>query len=389
MTEILRSDEIYLTELSEKDKAFDKHKAASLEIARLYGLDGNNGLKGFVHGSRTILFDNYESRINQCGSWLKFWQTDNSFKLTDARFCKVPYCPMCQFRRSLKWRAKFLAELPSIHEAFPTDVWAFLTLTQRNCQLSDLRANIKAMNDGWARLTKLANFPFKGCIKALEVTRVWDWYDQNGQLLGRHGVKWWYEQFDKYKKHLKASNPKTWQAKPTDEVHPHFHVFGLVKASYFTTGYIKQAEWQQMWKQSLRVDYLPIVHIQRVKDKQSKQVIENDDLNSGMIKGICETLKYTIKEQDLLGSFCEDENVNSDWLKSLTEQLYLLRRVEYKGVLKQFGKEVEKSLDNLIEIDEEKEQEPPEEGREVIAHWNNYLKRYCISVKEELETCNK
>lgn len=343
MTKIPGSDEIYLTELSEKDKAFDTHKAAALEIAKLYGLDGGKGFKGFVHGSRTILFDKYESRIKRCGNWLKFWQTDNSLKLIEAKFCKVPACPMCQFRRSLKWRAKFLAELPSIQEAFPTDVWAFLTLTQRNCQLSDLRASIKAMNEGWKRLSELSAFPFTGCIKALEVTRVWDWHDSNGQFLDRHGVKWWFEKLDKYKKDGKGSNPKTWTAKPTDEVHPHFHVFGLVKASYFTgRSYIKQAEWQEMWKQSLRIDYLPIVHIQRVKDKQSNEVIENNNLSKGMVKGICETLKYTIKEQDLLGSFCKDDDINSDWLKSLTEQLYLLRRVEYKGVLKQFGKEVEK-----------------------------------------------
>lgn len=392
MTEELRSDLNYLTEISEKDKAFDKHKASSDEMARLYGLDGNYGLKGFMHGSRVISFDSYESRINGCGTWLKFYQSPNNFRLLDARFCKVPYCPMCQFRRALKWRAKFLAALPEIQEQYPTHKWVFLTLTVRNCHMDDLRSTIKQMGEGWQRLSQLKSFPLDGCIKSLEVTRIWDWYDRAGSFLGRHGVKWWYQHRDAYDKSKKGSNPRAWVAKPTNEVHPHFHVLGMVSASYFTgRGYITQKEWSETWKKSMRLDYSPIVHIERVKDKtdQSELNFQDISMSKGMLKGICETLKYTVKEQDLLGSFCKDEDVNSDWLKELTLQLYLLRRVEYKGVLKQFGKDVEKSMDNLVDVDEDKEEEVVEAGKEVIAYWNKYLKRYVINIKEDLETCNE
>jgi plasmid rolling circle replication initiator protein Rep len=381
MTEKLRSDRTYLTNKSEKDKAFDTHKANSQRIATLFGLDGSLGLKGFMHGSRLVSFDQYESRINECGAWLKYWETPNDFRLIDARFCKVPYCPMCQFRRSLKWRAKFLAALPEIQEMYPTHKWVFLTLTVKNCQIDELRANIKDMGKAWARLTKLVDFPLEGCIKSLEVTRIWDWYDQSGKFLGRHGVKWFDRHKDQDKQH--------WTAKPTDEVHPHFHILGLVPASYFTgRGYMKQETWAEMWKKSLRVSYDPIIHIERVKDKkgtedslETAQSLESQSvkINKGILKGICETLKYTVKEQDLIGSFCKDDNVNSDWLKLLTEQLYLLRRVEYKGVLKQFGKDVEKSMDNLIDIDENKEEEATEEGKEVIAYWMSEISRYVIS----------
>lgn len=385
MTEQVGAYTEYLTKISPKDKAFDTHKSNSDELARLYGLDGNYGLKGFMQGSRVINFDSYESRINECGTWLKYWQSPNAFRLIDARFCKVPYCPMCQFRRSLKWRAKFLSALPDIQEMFPTHKWVFLTLTVKNCHMDDLRSTIKEMGQAWARLTKLVKFPLEGCIKSLEVTRIWDWYDESGKFLGRHGVKWWYSHKDQDKKH--------WIAKPTDEVHPHFHILGLVPASYFSTGYIKQEEWSEMWKQSLRVSYDPIVHIQRVKNKKGTDNLKTDNVNienidNGIIKGLCETLKYTVKEQDLLGSFCKDENVNSDWLKELTIQLYLLRRVEYKGVLKQFGKDVEKSMDNLVDINGEKEEET-EQGNEVVAYWNRHLRRYVVNLKAELETCNK
>jgi plasmid rolling circle replication initiator protein Rep len=138
-----------------------------------------------------------------------------------------------------------------------------------------------------------------------------------------------------------------------------------------------------MWKQSLRIEYDPIVHIQKVKNKKGKSPIENpeDAVNdeSGMMKGICETLKYTVKENDLIGKFCEDEDTNSIWLKSLTQELYKLRRVDYGGVLKEFGKEVEKEMEDLIQIEEKEENGMEQNGMEQIAFWSVQLKRYVMS----------
>jgi hypothetical protein len=133
----------------------------------------------------------------------------------------------------------------------------------------------------------------------------------------------------------------------------------------------------------MRVEYTPIVHIQKVKNKKGQAPITSpDDVetdNSGMIKGICETLKYTVKESDLVGKFCDDDDVNSNWLKSMTTELYGLKRVEYAGVLKPFGKEVEKAMDDLIKIDDEQEDSQSERnGRERIAFWNSRLKEYVM-----------
>jgi hypothetical protein len=230
------------------------------------------------------------------------------------------------------------------------------------------------MGKAFARLTKLVNYPIVGSIKSLEVTRVWDWYDKNNNFLGRHGTTWFYRSDD--------ADKNSWTVKPTDEVHPHFHILGLVPASYFTgRGYIKQEDWTDMWKRSMRIDYTPIVHIQKVKSKKGQAPITSPDEvetdKSGMIKGICETLKYTVKESDLVGKFCDDENVNSNWLKSMTTELYGLKRVEYAGVLKPFGKEVEKAMDDLINIDD-KESQPDKKGIERIAFWNSRLKDYVM-----------
>jgi len=369
-----------LCEYSPTDGKFDGHKASSAKIAALYGLDGNKGLKGFICGSRVVEFEKYQSRISGCGTWLKFWETADNFKLSDARFCKVPYCPMCQFRRSLKWRAKFLGALPEIQSQYPSEKWVFLTLTLKNCDLSELRETVQDMGKAFNRLSKLASYPFTGCIKSLEVTRVWDWYDEHNQYLGRHGVTWWYRNT--------GANKQSWTVQPTDEVHPHYHVLGMVDPSYFGKGYITQAQWSDMWGQSLRLDYVPIVNIKKIKGSRKllKTKISDtptdsslNDFEAQMLAGLCETLKYTIKEQDLLGTFCLDDDINSDWLKEITEQLYLLRRVEYRGNLKAFGKDVEASLENLINIDD-KEPEIDKKGKEVLAFWSKQLGKYLVNI---------
>ena len=384
MPELSGSSGQYLSSFSPKDAKFDIHKSLGDQIAYLYALDTSDGVKGFMSGDRFISFDAYSGRIRVCGNWLKFWKNEEAVRLIDARFCKVPYCPMCQARRSLKWRAKFLAALPEISDKYPSHKWIFVTLTVKNCDLADLRSQVQMLGKAFARLCKLANYPLEGAIKSLEVTRVWDWYDENGKFLGRHGTTWYYR--------IKDTDKHLYTVKPTNEVHPHLHILGLVPASYFTgRGYITQEQWTKMWKQSLRVDYDPIVHVQKVKNKKGKSPIENpEDDQSGMMKGICETLKYTVKENDLIGKFCEDDDTNSIWIKTLTEQLYRIRRVDYGGVLKEFGKEVEKEMEDLIQI-EDKDTNGMENGMEVIAFWNFHLKKYVMkefsngSIKENIE----
>jgi len=377
----------YLSVLSPRDVKFDAHKVTSEQVAELYGLDGNQGYTGFISGNRVVNFRSYTTKIQLCGSWLKFVKLkDGKIKLIDARFCKSPNCPMCQWRRQLVWRAKFLAVAPAIRESYPSHRWVFLTLTLRNCELGNLRATVKHMSESFKRLRALADFPLKGWVRSLEVTRAWDWYDRNNNYLGRHGVKWYYESKD----HDKLA----WTVKPTDEVHPHYHLLALVPASYFSTGYVTQARWSEMWGASLRVSYTPIVHIQTVKAKKGAKLLPDLEVvegeldkavspteitdDSGLFKGICETMKYTVKEQDLLGSFCTDVDINSDWLKGLTEQLYKMRRIEYSGILKEFGKEVDKAEGedgNLISGGETSEGKDEIE-KEIVFRWERVINRY-------------
>lgn len=371
----------YLSTVSPSDSSFDSHKATSKELARLYGLETEDGLQGFVSGKRFVLFSGYSSKIDKCGSWLRFVRGQDSLKLVEARFCKAPNCPMCQWRRSLKWRAKFLEILPTVQEKFSTHKWLFLTLTIRNCELDDLKGTIKCLNDAFNRLSKQTKFPMVGLVKSVEVTRAWDCYDSfTNEFVGRHGSKWVFQYQQKQNTVLRLE--------PTTEVHPHLHIIGLVPTTYFNGKYyLKHSDWVAMWKQALRIDYDPIVNVKTVKCKKGEQIVpkpeefdKDNSIDNGMVAAICETLKYTVKEQDLIGSACNDDEANSKWLKRITEQLYKSRKVEYRGVLKEIGKELESAYedDDLIKVNEEQEITEQGELEEVIFTWYEAIKKYVM-----------
>lgn len=292
----------YLSDLSEKDKPWDQHRAEAQIVEHLYHTGG---------------LPDYGSRIHDCSRWLSYAleaqdESDFKFRLTSARFCRVRFCPVCQWRRSLKWRARFFNALPKIVENFPGYRYLFLTLTVRNCPIDQLRSQLRDMSKAWNRLASRRIFPAVGFVRSTEVTR-----GENGSA------------------------------------HPHFHCLFLVKPSYFSREYIKQNEWVKLWKDALQVDYLPSVHIRAVKDGERTEHL------------ILECLKYGVKVQDLVS--------DPNWLVQLTGQLTKTRAVSVGGVLKDFIKEEEP--DNLLNIDEEEEDIEQSMG-ELWFNWHRDIKRY-------------
>lgn len=305
-------DSEYLSELSPKDKPWDSHRAIADTVQNLY---------------RSARLDKYADRIQTCGKLLEFAlrsddQGDVGIKLQSAHFCRVRHCPVCQWRRSMKWQAKMFSAMPEITQAYPTHRWIFVTLTVRNCDLADLRTVVDGMNKAFKRLSQLKAFPAIGWIKSLEVTR----------------------------------NPETGQA------HPHFHCLMLVQPSYFGKSYIKQEEWRSLWQRCMRVDYSPVVNVKAIKPKKNKLTEELDDIGQAIV----ETLKYSVKEEDLVA--------DKDWLVELTTQLHKTRAIAIGGVLKNFLKE-EKEDDDLIHI-EEKEMEVEEETISIFFGWRETIARY-------------
>jgi plasmid rolling circle replication initiator protein Rep len=308
-------DSWYLSDLSPSDKPWDIHRAQSDEIAKLYS---------------SIGYSRYSERIGECAELLiyAFKATDDGevkLKLREARFCRVRHCLVCQWRRSLMWRARFFKALPEIQKAFPTARWIFVTLTVKNCELKELRATLTRMNAAWQRLTQRKVFPALGFIKSVEVTR----------------------------------NPEDGTA------HPHFHCLMLVPAGYFKRGYISQANWATLWQSCLKADYTPRVDVRAVKPKKTTLNEKPDAVNKAMAQAVCETLKYSVKPDHLLA--------DPKWLDELTKQLQKTRAISIGGCLKDFFSEDDP--EDLINADIE-EEENTEGDSFLTFDWSAIVRRY-------------
>jgi plasmid rolling circle replication initiator protein Rep len=275
-----------LSDLSEKDKPWDKHKANADKVADYYA-----GSEFAVHSQN----------INFCSQLLEFALTPDAdqraykLKLRSARFCRVRHCPVCQWRRSLRWKAKAHQAIPKVMEDYPKYRWLFVTLTLKNCQIDQLRKTLKWVNESFKRFSKLKVFPAQGWIKSVEVTR------------GKDGL-----------------------------AHPHLHILMLVKPSYFHHDYLSQAKWVDLWQQCLRVDYKPILDVQAIKKDLAPHFI------------IPEILKYQCKESDLVA--------DQEWFLELTRQLKNTRAVAVGGVLRGYMKELEVEPEDLIGKDDQPDQ---------------------------------
>lgn len=210
-----------LSELSDRDAKFDKHKLVADTVSEFY---------------RDSAYEKYAERISKCARNLQFYVNDDGdLKLKEALFCHVRTCPMCQWRRSYVWQAKAHQVFPLIQEQYPRHRWLFLTLTTRNPEITNLRQSIENTQQAFKRLILLKRWPAVGWVRSLEVSR------------GKDG-----------------------------SAHPHYHILMLVDENYFHTNrnnYIKQSEWVQLWKDCNQLDYFPSVNVQ-AKDSSYKVVPE-------------------------------------------------------------------------------------------------------------------
>lgn len=268
----------FLSEISPIDKPWDKHKTECVQVSNAFSLHKNFKKRGYI--------------LNQCADWLIYHATHNPNKplsLAKASFCRDRACPICQWRRSLRWVATMHQQLPAVKLKYPTHRWLFLTLTVRNCHIADLKFTIQAMNKGFNALIRKLKKRLStiGYVRTTEVTR--------GQ---------------------------------NDTAHPHFHVLLLVPANYFTRNYIKQADWITLWRDALKVNYAPNVDVRTVKVKKNAS---ESVQNAAISHAIAETMKYSIKPSELLKTA---QNGNFDWMYDYFTQVKGLRFLSVGGVLK-------------------------------------------------------
>ena len=273
-----------LSSFSDRDIPWRKHKRNAVTISKYYHLNG---------------MESHARRVGMCSKVIGFKYVSNesgecNLKLSSALFCRVRCCPICQWRRSLRWKAKARQALPDVLEDYPGYRWLFLTLTLKNCPIADLRETLTHINQSFRRLSQLSAFPGVGWIKSVEVTR------------GKDG-----------------------------SAHPHLHILMMVHPDSFSNNYLNKEEWVELWKKSLRVDYRPILDIRAIKPEKSP------------IGLLSEILKYQCKESDLVH--------DSEWFGEYVKQTHKTRCVSVGGVFRKYFRVLEQEPEDLIGGDNEDE----------------------------------
>lgn len=370
-------DQPFLSDQSPQDKPWDSHKAQSVKVSEALSL-------GYETHQRQA------ARMCECAHNLEFGWRDNTetgetaLKLKSARFCRVRHCPICQWRRSLMWIARFYQAFPKIYADHPEWRYIMVTFTVRNCSVSDLRKTIKEMNDAWHRLTNRKAWPGLGFVRSLEITRGSWVMKKTGILIAPKAVS-------KIPVELR-------ELKDKNTAHPHYHCLIAVPPGYMKgQKYLSTEKWAQLWQEALKIDYTPICDARAVKPKDYSKLrgktiwdspereefeLSVDETRNAILEtspessefqlskfeyifsAIKEVIKYAVKPDDML--------LDPDWLIELSTQLRNSRSITLGGEFKKYLSEDEPTNQELIgEAETLKENEGG-----VFFGWRERLERY-------------
>lgn len=303
-----------------KDRKWRERKLKNIELA---GRLDKLGYRSF-------------ERVYQCAEVLKFVeQEDGTKKLYQSYFCKNKLCPICNWRRSMKYAYQAELVVNEAMKRYPKGRFLFLTLTIKNVGGKELNRTLSKMAEGFRRLMmyKKVDKNILGYLRATEVT----------------------------------------YSSEHENYHPHLHVLLFVKSSYFRdkNSYLAQEDWTKLWAKAMKLDYVPVVDIRAVKAKKQQ------DLKSAII----ETAKYPVKPFDLDSKHQElSEEVKLRLTKDLNDGLYCKRQIGFGKLFKEIKKEL--ALDDIENGDLIKTSDDDETfsaGREIVAVWNwdrlNYFVR--------------
>lgn len=268
-----------------------------------------------AQGKNHFITEEKLKNVCSCGEVLMFRDSDEGLKLEHALLCKDKMCPICSWRRSRKNGQIMRTVMSEFVNQYPTARYLHITLSAKNCKGQRLSEGFKELSDAWTRLKKYKKVEqnLLGFIRGTEVT-----YNQK-----------------------------------RDDYNQHLHVLLAVKSTYFKNcyNYIKQSEWRELWQRALKVDYLPVVHVQVVKEKETSEDFDDLDLkiSKGLFYSILEVCKYPLKPLNLPDDF--DHNKKIQVLSYLVMGLYRKRQMGFGGEIKRIKRELEAQGKNLDEDD--------------------------------------
>lgn len=225
--------------------------------------------------------------LRECATQIGISNVAGIAHIVKADFCRERICNICAWRR----QAKFVSQTRPVLNILSNRGYRFIfvTLTMQNMPFEELNKALDLIMQAFHKfvMRRQVKRAFRGVIRSVELT-----YNEK-----------------------------------KDTFHPHIHMLVAVEENYFsnTDLYISQELLSELWRDSLGVDYIPIVHIETIDDTEKAQL---------------ETLKYSLKPS-------QNE-------KALKVFLYVLRGrrlISFSGVFAKLRKELMLSdfEDNLLD----------------------------------------
>lgn len=223
-------------------------------------------------------------RIKQCSNVILSRQCQNHLEhqSVQIQYCKNRFCPICTVHRSYMLGAQLKTVVDEVVQNSKGH-WLFLTLTMKNVYPEDLGDAIEHMMKSWQRLSqrKKVRSVLQGWFRGMEVT-----FNETDHTF-----------------------------------HPHFHVLLYVRRSYFTGKYyLKQDAWAALWKESLQVDYTPVVDVRRVKSRSGNE--------KDIMGAVLEVTKYPMKFDSI------ESVIAHEHFDSFEEAMFRRRSIAFGGILK-------------------------------------------------------
>lgn len=337
VSHLLTADELPLVDRapSGRVRPWRTHHSGGLMLAEIYASMAETGTRDAAR------YLSKAERLEHCACYAEFRRLPSgALRLHDSSFCRVRLCPMCQWRRSLKLGAQVRQVVERANAARIADVgapwrWLMLTFTVRNVEGPDLALAIDTIHKGLNNMAKCARWrgAVKGWLRATEVT---------------HNIK-----------------ADTW--------HPHMHLLLCVPSAYFSgRGYIRQAEWAQLWGHYVKADYTPIVDVRPIKPQDGTRLsdLPVGEQAAAMGKACAEVSKYAAKPGDYIVP--QDLAASMQAVALLDAVLDKRRMSSWGGCLKDIAKALQlddPETGDLVHIDDEPS---ADSTAETIAHYITY-----------------
>ena len=194
------------------------------------------------------------SRMSECAQIVAggVCRDCGSFHIERTYLCRDRFCPVCNWRLSMKRFANMYKIVCGLRAAYPEAAWQFVTLTTENCRPADLKATIDEMGRAWNAIASTKKFKEKvmGWARSLEIT-----YNKRDNTL-----------------------------------HPHYHILTLWQEGEMPDDYVIER-------------WLRGVHRRTSAKAQDARVIgwlvdenEEDDV---LTESVLETYKYSVKDDEM------------------------------------------------------------------------------------------